>query len=261
MVIENQIQNLWRTLAIIMGMGVSMCSAQTNVSEAQEKRLVWLSDKTFSFYYKDGDSLEYYSNLFSEELVAFINANSSTLTAPLDTLKQACEIITSPDGALRIYSWNTWMGGTMRDYKNLYQYKSNGKVHVYYPDYGEEDIGTYYTGIYTLTTKDKIYYLTVNGGSFSSKDHYEAININAIEGMYLNDTVALIKTNSGLTHSISFEYDFSTVVNRPERPLQLIKYNANEKTIYIPVVLEDGKVTNRFIEYRFNGEYFERVKK
>jgi hypothetical protein len=105
----------------------------------------------------------------------------------------------------------------------------------------------------------KTYYLAVSGGSESTKDAYETISVYAISNDTLNDKVKLIKTVSGLNNSINFEYDFFSVVDRPERPIQLIKYDTDKKIIYIPIVLENGKVTNRYILYKFNGQYFEKV--
>jgi len=50
-------------------------------------------------------------------------------------------------------------------------------------------------------------------------------------------------------------------MDKPERPVHLIKYDKIKKIIYIPIVLEDGKVTDRYIQYKFNGSYFEKVTK
>ena len=36
-------------------------------------------------------------------------------------------------------------------------------------------------------------------------------------------------------------------------------YDAVKKIIYIPIVLDNGKVTNRYILYQFNGQYFEHI--
>ena len=85
------------------------------------------------------------------------------------------------------------------------------------------------------------------------------LSVNAIENGKLNENVKLFKTREGLTSGINVPFDFFTVVNRPERPLKLIKYDDTKKTLSIPIVYENGKVTNRFIVYKFNGKYFERV--
>jgi hypothetical protein len=57
---------------------------------------------------------------------------------------------------------------------------------------------------------------------------------------------------------LGFSFDFFSVVDRAERPVKLIDYNAIEKTISIPVVWENGKVTSKLIVYKFTGEYFEK---
>jgi hypothetical protein len=91
---------------------------------------------------------------------------------------------------------------------------------------------------------------------------YESVDLFSIDGNQLNDNIKLIKTKSGLTQRLGFEYDFFSVVDRPERPIRLIQVNPKQKTIQIPVVMEDkefrngGRVTNRFITYKFNGQYF-----
>ena len=62
-----------------------------------------------------------------------------------------------------------------------------------------------------------------------------------------------------MTSMISVEFDFFSVVDRPERPVRVIKYDKSKKIIYIAIVHEDGKVTDKFIQYKFNGNYFEKI--
>jgi hypothetical protein len=50
------------------------------------------------------------------------------------------------------------------------------------------------------------------------------------------------------------------VVNHPERPLRLIKYDSSKKILSIPVVDDNEKVTNRYLLYQFNGKYFQFIK-
>jgi len=82
----------------------------------------------------------------------------------------------------------------------------------------------------------------------------------SVENGKLNQSVKLIKTAEGINYYIGFEYDFFSVVDRPERPVKLIKYDKSKKIIYIPVVYDDGTVTKKFIQYKFNGKYFEKYK-
>jgi hypothetical protein len=46
------------------------------------------------------------------------------------------------------------------------------------------------------------------------------------------------------------------VVDRTERPIQLIAYDPIKKSITIPVVLAKGQVSNKTIVYVFDGVNF-----
>lgn len=237
--------------------------AQTNSLSKVDKELATLYSNVFPFYNNNNDSLNYYSTLFTSKFSNFIKNNPSTLNYQFKSLtdSNACNIVTSSDGLFRIYSWNTWLGGTMRDFNNIFQFKSNNKVRTVNLYDNKDDFGTYFKDIFTLKANGKTYYLTVSSGSESTKEAYETISIYTISKDTLNDKVKLIKTKTGLNNSISFEYDFFSVADRPERPIRLIKYNTQNKIIYIPIILENGKVTDRYILYQFNGQYFEKVLK
>lgn len=236
---------------------------QAKTFDKADKELASLYSKIFPFYYGDNDSLNYYSQAFTDRLSDFVKNNPATLKYKFRSLtdSNACHIVTSTDGLLRIYSWNTWLGGTMRDFNNIFQFRYGNKVHAINPYNEEGDFGSYFTDIFTLKVNGKAYYLAVSGGSESSKDAYETISAYTILNDTLNDKVKLIKTKSGLTSAISLEYDFFSVAARKERPIRLIRYDTNKKIIYIPVVLENGMVTDRYIQYQFNGKYFEKLKK
>jgi hypothetical protein len=248
-------------LTLILVFARQASYGQSNSFEQVDKQLTTLYSKIFPFYYGSQDSLNYYSDLFATKLTNFIKDNPSTLTYNFKSLKDsnACYVVTSTDGIFRIYSWNTWLGGTMHDFKNIFQFKSNGKVYSTDLNRTEDDFGTYFTDVFMLKANNKTYYLAVSGGSESSRYAYETISAYAISHDTLDNKVKLIKTQSGLNNSIDFEYDFFTVAGRPERPIRLIKYDADKMIIYIPVVLENGKVTDKFILYQFTGQYFEKV--
>jgi hypothetical protein len=107
-------------------------------------------------------------------------------------------------------------------------------------------------------------YLTVSTAMGSTIINSQLIEAFQIEGDKLIDKANVIKTASGVTNSIGFVYDFFSVVDRPERPVKLVTWNAADKSFRFPVVIEDdmhpdGRVTNKFITYRFNGKYFVKV--
>ncbi|HEV8283176.1 MAG TPA: hypothetical protein VGQ09_02635 [Chitinophagaceae bacterium] len=226
-----------------------------------ERELIQTSSKIFPFYYGNQDSLEFYSSAFTKKIIGYINKYPSTLAYPFQTIidSNVCNITTSPDGLFRIYSWDTWLGGSMRFFNNIFQYKSGNTVYSKTFDLEEDYPSVFFSKIYTLKANNKTYYLAIGNGIYSNKDAGQSIKVFTIQNNRLNDTIKLIKTKSGLVNSIDLEFDFFSVADRPERPVKLIKYDANKKIIYIPIVYEDGKVTGRFILYQFKGQYFEHI--
>jgi hypothetical protein len=228
-----------------------------------ELDLLKASDKLFSFYqpYKS-DSLDKYSEQLRNQTIEALSKNPGTLKYPFQMLidSNAFEIVTSEDSLFRIYSWDTWTGGTMHFFNNIFQYSNNGKVTTELLELTEDDPSGFYSDIFTLRSADKTFYLVINNGMYSTKDVVASIQVFTIEKGKLNQNVKLIKTSSAMTSMISVEFDFFSVVDRPERPVRVIKYDKNKKIIYIPVVYEDGKVTDKFIQYKFNGKYFEKYK-
>jgi len=210
------------------------------------------------------DSLEKENNIFIEKIQSYTSNYPLTLTYKFDSLRKDninIHIVNSEDNLFRIYSWDTWMGGTMHDFKNIFQYRSGNKVYSRLSyDTTDQDYIPFYSQIFTLKANNKVYYLAIYNGIYSTKDASQSIRIFTIQNHSLNDKVKLIKTSSGLVNSIDVYFDFFSVVDRPERPLRLIKYDQQKRIIYIPIVDDSSKVTKRFILYQFNGNVFKRVK-
>ena len=208
------------------------------------------------------EEIEKDNQIFREKMVSYTSNYRETLTYKFDSLKKYIDIVTTDDGLLRIYSWDTWLGGTMHQFENLFQFKCGDKVcTLLITDTSEISEVPFYSDIFTLKTDKKTYYLAIGNQIFSSNDVGQLIKVFTIENNKINDNVKLIKTQSGFTNKIAVYFDFFTVMDKPERPVRLIKYDKIKKIIYIPIVLEDGKVTDRYIQYKFNGHYFEKVTK
>lgn len=206
--------------------------------------------------------LRYDNKIFKDKIYAYTSSYPRTLSYNFDSLKAVnVDIVTSSDGLFRIYSWGTWLGGTMQDFVNILQFKSGGKVFVKLVHdtvtSGEGVYVPFYSQIHSLKGKTKTYYLAISNGVYSSKDCRQSIRVFTIENESVNDTVRLFKTKTGYQNAIDVDIDFFTVVDRPERPLRLINYDPETKTVYIPIVYDNGVVTNRFILYKYNGEHFE----
>ena len=226
-----------------------------------EQDLLRTSGKLFSFYGTDEDSLAEQSEVFATKLIKYVTANPSTLEYSFKALKDtnACWIATSADGLFRIYSWDTWTGGTMHVFDKLYQWKAGGKVHSLHIKPGEQSAGSFYGEMFTVTEKNKTWYFAVGNSIFSNKDARQSIQTFTIENGLINDSVKMFKTKKEFLNEINVDFDFFSVVDHPERPVRLIKYDPVKRIIYIPVVGDNGKVSNRFILYQFNGKYFEHI--
>ncbi|GAB4044937.1 hypothetical protein [Spirosoma litoris] len=242
------------TLAIFTSGG---SFAQTKTLAAKENELVALYAKLK----ENPDQIDKNTTRFASELARVLKANPATLTYPFKKLtdKIFCFTKTSADGKFRVYSWDTETGGTMHFFNQIYQWSDNSRVFTRVLKYHEEEgeSGNFCSRIYTVTVKNKNYYLAISNGIYSTKDASQSVSVFTIDNGKLNDAVELFKTKTSTLNRIDVEFDFFSVVDRPERPLELITYDDKRKIVYIPVVDEQGKVSKRNILYQLKGSYFE----
>ncbi len=253
-------------LYLLIFVTAKFSSAQTLSCEEMEINLRNEYMKILEFHGKNNyDSLEIQNKTFLKTLNFYTQYFPETITYPFKSLTDSFEfnIVLSEDSLFRIYNWNTWTGGTWFSFKCLYQFKNKGDIYSLYYDDNDSihtlSYGASYSEIFTLKANDKIYYLGIEDATYSSRDCNQYIKIFRIDNGLLDDTIKLIKTKTRIRNRLGFNYDFFSVANRPERPVKLISYDSQTKTINIPVVLENGKVTNKFIHYKFTGQYFEKV--
>lgn len=211
------------------------------------------------FMESGADSVAYYSSKFSDNFKNLVKNNPATLDHNFKKLlvSNAFQINTSQDGNFRIYSWDTWTGGTMHFFDKIYQFKDNGKVFTIIPANEEGDAGNFCSKIFTIPIENKTYYFTISNSIYSTKDVSQSISIFNIDNEKLIDTVKLFKTKTKLLNNIDVDFDFFSVADRPERPLELITYDEQQKIIYIPVVNDKGEVTEKNILYQLKDSYFE----
>ena len=154
----------------------------------------------------------------------------------------------------------------MHDFDVVFQYRGkSGKVYSWSnAGKGPGGSGGFYHDIFDVDDAKGRFYLCVAtfiaSGSLNSQS-IEAVRIN---GERIDLVEKLIRTPSGLQNSISFEYDFGSVLDRKERPIKLFHYDEQTKSFRFPVVVQDdenpqGRVTDKFIRYRFNGKHFVKV--
>jgi hypothetical protein len=200
------------------------------------------------------------NEIFAKKLKYYTEKYPFTINQDFTALKAAhLNISSSADSLFRIYSWDTWKGGTMHFFENIFQYKIGTKtISLLDTPKGDGDNRPNYRKLYTFKVNDHTYYLCDYITIGSSKDIGEGIQVFDIENGVLNNNVRIIKTKSGLHNKLSYEYDLGTVVDWKVRPS--VNFDSQTKTIKIPVVVSNGKVTHNFIIYKFTGQYFERMK-
>lgn len=220
------------------------------------------SYKKIEFYSQKNDyeKISSANDEFEAKLKNCTEKIPATLTYPFDAKKARVDVSTSADGLFRIYSWDTWTGGTMHAFENVFQYKSSGKV-ISFLDRPKEE-GDYihnYNEIYTFINGGKAYYLTVYTDIGSTKDVSNGIHVFTIDNGKLTDA-KIVRTHSGLHSDLSYDYDFRSVVDIEygERPSP--RFDEKTNMISLPLVSGNRQMTKRLILYKFTGQYFERVK-
>ena len=209
--------------------------------------------------YNSDDSLSAANNVFQEKIKYYTGKFPSTLTASFSQLKKArLDIFSSSDKLFRIYSWDTWTGGTMHQFAGVMQYQTGTVVKSILLTPNDDD--GFYSALYTFKANRKTYYLVVYNAIYSTKDCGAGIQVIAIENGKLNTNVRLIKTTSGLGSKLYYDYDFFSILDIPFEKRPTIVFDKKTQTISMPLVNVDGKVTKKFIKYKFTGKYFERLK-
>lgn len=238
--------------------------AQTN--EQMEAELVaGIKDvQTYSTYggNYDEDKLTKAQEAFEMKLLKYTKV-PSTMKYQFNELDEHLTIAASDDGRFRVFSWDMQDGGTMHRFARVYQYQAaSGKVYSRTDPFDDEGMGHGFVHhIYAMNTNSGTVYVVCSTSIASSKIHQQSAVLYKITGASLKDDVKLIRTKSGLTNTLSFEYDNFSVIDRNRQSEDLITFDKKSGTLTIPVVINDdeypdGEVTDKVIRYRFNGRYF-----
>jgi hypothetical protein len=213
------------------------------------------SDTAFIYY----DSVTHFGVVFMDKLLHYTSTNPATLTWHFDSLQQYMNIVTSGDRKFRIYSWDTWTGGTMHFFDNVYQYNAFGKIKSMTSGQdGENDPKSTFYKIFQVKTPKNTIYIAAYNAVYSGRDKAGGVKLFTIEKGGLNDTVKLFRTGSGLRNMIHYNFD---MVSREEGVIiPEVKWEAATKTLLIPLIDDRNKPTGRYLHYRFDGTVFRRMK-
>ena len=241
-----------------------LIAAQT--SQQIEKTLLGHLEKFQNRAASDSAVIEKENKALKADLLRYAKLRS-VLRYNFPALSKKMFIATSRDGKFRIYSWDNESGGTMRDFENVYEFEGrDGRVYATERKSAQEgDYGSFYTQIFQIAAPEGMTYLANSTFIASTSLSSQALSAFRVDGAKLNSDVKIIRTQSGIKNSVGFQYDFFSVVEHPERPVKLFFYDEAKKSFRFPIVIQDkktpqGRVTNRYITYRYTGKYFERAK-
>lgn len=195
------------------------------------------------------------SKQFTDSLIYLIKNYSTTLHYSFEKLQKenALKMATSADKNLRVYSWDNNSGGSMRFFNQIYQFNANGTI-LMKERLALNDAQAYFSKIYTVQNKDnQSIYLIISNSILSSKYSVQHINAYKIGAKNLQ-SAAVFKTKTNTLDKISVEYDFFSVVHRPERPVELITIEDN--ILKIALVDDNQNVTSKNLIYEWNGGMF-----
>ena len=158
--------NLARLFCILFCFGAvnaAMAQSGNNLS-ALEKQLCFIQDTLSilrqNYPYTDDnscDSLQHRFSILLEELCA-ADKEMKYDFIELRKKERQFTMAVSADGDMRVFSRNTYFGGSMPLFASYLQYKD--KEHLYFFDINEDnDMGLCYDTIYSIQASDKRYYL------------------------------------------------------------------------------------------------------
>lgn len=202
---------------------------------------------------------------FQKRLLEVTAQHASTLKYRFPDLREKVSIKTASDNGLRIYSWDTHQGGTMHFYGVVYQFAGVEGVYSQSSFWDEGDPAGSILDVSSIKTRTGTVYLATFMAILSTSYRGQTMHAYQVDGNTLSEGVKIFRTKSGPVSSLGFSYDFFSVVNNPSPREELFNFNPRTREISFPVVIESeevpqGKVTKRRIVYKFDGEFFRRIR-
>ncbi len=206
------------------------------------------------------------------KLESLVLHDSATLTYDFAEIQQNdyVSVLTSEDGNLRLYYWNSEMGGSMIDWVNLCQFRSNNKVYVYtcgvldlssQEEEWEYLLGCAVLNLYTIYAKNgEVYYLAHVYVKESGNLGWAGIVPMKIEddelkilSFFDEPSDEFFEKNATYREYRIADWYFRS--NLGEGWTWMFKYDKTTQTLYVPEVV-DLSITDRYSLYMFDGEKF-----
>ena len=175
-------------------------------------------------------------------------------------------IAESDDGNVRIYSWDTQLGGTMVCWDNVIQFRSNGKLESYdgsiwsvdeSQEKNEIDFGCWTKAIYTFKRNDgQTIYITESYFRESSSFGYSTLDAFCISNGKLQTIENAFVIPDESSH-IGKEYSIPSwyFLTDGKGWDWIYSLDRNTQTFYVPVV-DDLELLDQYDLYKFNGTKF-----
>lgn len=251
------------TLSFVLISGINTAYSQPTMADIENDLLLSYRQVMTQRHEHNYEQVDVSNDTFTQKLLAYTGKYSGTFHYPFDSLRaENIDIVTSDDSLLRIYSWDTWTGGTMHDFSGIFQYKWNGQNYaILRHDTDWRDSYTpYYTEVSSFKTNGKTYYLAVGNGIYSSKDYGQSIEAFTIENGQVQ-TAAIFKQADSLVKAIEVYFDYVSIMDVDDRPSQLIKFDSKNSKLLIAEIDSGEPFANKYKRYKYNGRYFEAVGK
>jgi len=201
------------------------------------------------------DKLEAANAKFEADLLAVLNQYTSSLFHDLNFLATT---VTSPDKKLSAYSWDTQMGGTMRDFQTIFQYQvKDGIKAEKFTGIGENEEVYICTEIFSIETMNGIVYMPVTFMTLTSLYNYTSVKFLIIKDNKLIP-INLINSDEDMQDNVGVEYINYYSEDRTNIPEKLIDFDSKNQILKIVRTDDKQNVINSFDNYKFNGAYFER---
>lgn len=260
-------------LGIVLGlMGMTSCSTQTD-----EKRLAEYTRREVEFRKGLEESWEKRDKV-NRDFAKWLLKDTCTYYYDFPSLTDSLETITiatSDDGKVRIYSWDTWMGGTMIDWDNVIQYRSaddklktfDGCVWDIEKTSGDEedegDFGCYTKAIYSFQRKDgQTIYVTDSYFRESSMYGFNTLDAFCIsDGKLQSVTDAFVTPDRTMKSDVGAEYIIPSwyFLTDGKGWDWVFSLDKETQTFYVPVTGEEeipDCMTDQYDLYKFNGHQF-----
>jgi len=247
------------------------CTTQT-----EEERLAEYAKREVEFQKdlrKNWEEREKVNKSFAEWLLK----DTCTYYYDFPYLKDSMEtvtIATSDDGKVRIYSWDTEMGGTMIEWSNVIQYRSeDGKLRTFdgcvwdfekssEESEGDGNFGCLTQSIYSFQRRNgQIIYVTDSYFRESSIYGFNELNAFCISnGKLQNVTDAFVTPEGEMRQDVGVEYIIPSwyFLTGGRGWDWIFSLEDETQTFYLPVTSEDmpNNMTDQYDLYKFNGYQF-----